>query len=73
MLCSGIIILLGITLPRLTISSHIVAWLMFLGFAIGRLISIGVDGKPNKLIINGLWFELFFGAVNVVGLVFILV
>ena len=64
-LFGGIIILLGIFIPKLTFTSFVIATLIFIGFAIGRIISIGVDGKPNKQIIQGLIFELVFGIANI--------
>ena len=69
MLFGGIIILLGTIVPKLTITSFIVAILILLGFAIGRLLSIGLDGKPNKLIVQGLISELVLGAANIFCLV----
>ena len=72
MLCGGVIILLGTIIPDLTITSFVVASLIFLGFAIGRFISIAVDGKPNKQITQGIMFELVFGAANLFGLYSIL-
>lgn len=65
MLSGGIIILLGTILPQLTTTSFIVATLILIGFAIGRIISIGSDGKPNKMIIQGLVFELVLGSANI--------
>ena len=65
MLFGGIIILLGTIIPKLTFASFVVAILIFMGFAIGRLLSIGLDGKPNKLLIQGLIFELVFGSLNI--------
>ena len=73
MLFGGIIILLGTIVPELTITSFIVAILILLGFAIGRLLSIGLDGKPNKLITQGLISELVLGAANIFCLVTTLV
>jgi hypothetical protein len=73
MLFGGIIILLGTIIPALTITSFVVAILILLGFAIGRLLSIGLDGKPNKLIVQGLISELVLGAANIFCLVTILV
>jgi len=69
MLFGGLIILLGVIVPQLTITSFIVAILILLGFAIGRLLSIRLDGKPNKLIVQGLISELILGAVNIFCLV----
>ena len=72
MLCGGIIAGLGIIVPELTFTSHVVAVLIFLGFALGRLISMGVDRKPNKQIIQGIVFELVLGAANAFCLVNVL-
>jgi hypothetical protein len=69
MLFGGIIILLGTIISKLTIASFVVATLILLGFAIGRLLSIGLDGKPNKLIVQGLISELVLGAANIFCLV----
>lgn len=69
MLFGGIVILLGTFIPKLAISSFVVATLIFIGFAIGRLLSIKLDGKPNKQIIQGLISELVLGAANIYCLV----
>ncbi len=70
-LFGGIIIILGAIFPQLTLTSFIVAVLIFLGFAIGRSLSIVLDGKPNKLLIQGLISELVLGALNIFCLVYI--
>ena len=69
MLFGGIIMLLGTIVPELTITSFVVATLILLGFAFGRLLSITLDGKPNKLLIQGLIVEIILGAANVFCLV----
>lgn len=69
MLCAGIIVALGIIIPKLTFTSFVVAALIFIGFLIGRFVSISVDGKPNKQISQGIWFEVILGAANIFGLV----
>ena len=71
-LCSGIIIALGIFSSELVATSFTVAILFFLGFALGRIVSMLTDGKPNKQLVQGLIFELVFGAANVYGLLSIL-
>lgn len=63
-LCSGVLILLGIFIPLLTFSSFLVASLVFLGFAIGRILSMSIDGKPNSKIVQGLVFELVLGGLS---------
>ena len=69
MLLAGVIILLGTFIPELTLTSYSFAILLFLGFAIGRVVSFGLDGKPNKLIVQGLIFELVLGGANTFCLV----
>ena len=69
MLCAGVIILLGTFMEKLTFTSLFVASLIFVGFAIGRLISLKADGKPSKQITQGISFELVLGAANVFGLI----
>ncbi len=64
MFMGSIIILLGIIVPELTTSSFVVATMIFLGFALGRVVSSSADGKPNKKIIQGLISELVLGATN---------
>ena len=69
MLIGGIIILLGIKISSLTNISYSVAILIFIGFLFGRIISIFIDGKPNKLIINGIISEAILGGLNIFCLV----
>jgi len=56
-LSGGVIVSLGIFFPSLTFTSFVIGALIFLGFFIGRLISMAVDGKPNKQITQGIMFE----------------
>jgi len=65
MLCSGIIILSGTFFNQIRIYSIVIAIIVFIGFAIGRIVSLIIDGKPNKQLIQGLIFELVFGALNI--------
>jgi hypothetical protein len=69
MMFGGIMIMLGIIIPKLVLVSHIIAILLFFGYAFGRIVSIIVDGKPNKLILNGLVSELVLGTLNLFCLV----
>ncbi len=69
MLLGGILIVLGIFVPQFTMSSFVVGTLLFIGFVIGRLLSVIADGKPNKQIVQGIAFELVLGGANVFGLI----
>ncbi len=73
MTLGGIIMLLGTFVPELTITSFVVAILIFLGFGFGRSLSVALDGKPNKLLIQGLIVEIVLGTANIFCLISILV
>jgi len=73
MLIGGAIVISGAVVPTMTFSSHVVATLLLLGFAVGRTLSMRLDGKPNKLLIQGLLFELVLGSLAAAGLVMSLV
>ncbi len=73
MLLGGIVILLGTIIPELTLTSFIVGILLFGGYAIGRLISFGIDGKPGKMIIIGLVSEVVFCSLHTFCLVMFLI
>ncbi len=60
----GIIILLGTALPKLMLASFVVAFVIFIGHAIGRLVSMSSDGKPNQQLVQGLISELVLGSAN---------
>ena len=64
MLGAGVLTVLGIFIESLTFTSLAVATLIFLGFAVGRLISLKADGKPSKQIIQGIVFEIVLGLAN---------
>ena len=69
MMFGGIIVMLGTVIPELTITSFIVAILLFFGYAFGRILSILLDGKPNKQLIQGLIAEIILGSANIFCLV----
>jgi hypothetical protein len=68
MVLGGATVLSGAVVPQLTTSSFVVATVVFLGFAVGRSLSMRLDGMPNKLLIRGLASELVLGALNAFGL-----
>lgn len=65
----GLVISLGAFISQFTLTSFAVATVIFIGFAIGRLLSMSLDGRPNKDLIQGTTFEIIFGGLNVVGLI----
>lgn len=69
----GVIILLGTIISQLLLASFVVAIVIFIGHAFGRLISLKLDGKPNQQLVQGLISELVLGAANAFCLVNILI
>ena len=65
----GVIILLGIKIPELMLASFVVAIIIFLGNALGRLVSLKLDGKPGQQMTQGLMSEIVLGAANVFCLI----
>ena len=69
MMFGGLTIMLGTIWADMRMSSFVVASLIFLGFALGRITSMSLDGKPNKLLVQGLVSELVLGLANLICLV----
>ncbi|BDD04470.1 DUF4345 domain-containing protein [Aureibacter tunicatorum] len=72
MLLGGLIILMGTIVSPQAQASHLVAVLIFFGFGVGRVVSMAVDGKPNKKLIQGLISEFLLGSLNLIALFFFL-
>lgn len=72
MFFAGIIISLGVFFETFAFNSHLIASLIFIGFAIGRMISIKADGKPSKQINQGILFEIVLGLANIFCLISII-
>ena len=72
MLLGGLVVLSGTFVPEMAFTSLVIAIMLFLGFAMGRLISYGVDGKPNNQIIIGLTTEIVLGSLNALILLMVI-
>ncbi len=68
-LFAGLTILAGAVMPGLRPTSFAVGIVIFLGYAVGRSVSMVVDGKPNKDTVTGLFSEALFGVLHIVCLV----
>ena len=58
MVLCGIVLLLGIFIDALAFTSSLIAVILFLGFSLGRLVSLRADGAPSMKVLNILAFEL---------------
>ncbi len=68
-LFSGIAILTGIFFSDFRIASFTVAIVIYLGFVLGRLISMNLDGRPNKELVQGFFSEVIFSVLNIFCLI----
>ena len=68
MLLGGIIILLGAILPDFRLSAFVVALVLLFGVVLGRLISFGLDGKPNQDVLRATFIEIVLSGLNIFGL-----
>ncbi len=71
-LFGGLTILAGIVFPGFKPTSFGVAVVIFLGFAVGRALSMALDGKPNSDLVKGTIAEVVLSALNIVCLVTLL-
>ena len=69
----GLVIFLGIIIPQLMLTSFVVAMVIFLGYALGRVVSLRLDGKTNEQLAQGLMSELVLGAANTFCLIIALI
>ncbi|TPV97327.1 MAG: DUF4345 domain-containing protein [Myxococcales bacterium FL481] len=68
-LLAGLLALAGAVVPQLRTLSFGVAVVIFVGYAVGRITSRFVDGKPGPDTVSGTVAESVLGALNLVGLV----
>ncbi len=67
-LASGIVIILGVFVAKLTFTSTMIATLMFLSFGIARTFSMAIDGMPADVIVAAIVLEMIIGLAGVFAL-----
>lgn len=72
LLFGGLFLIGGAAVPSLRPTAFAVGIIIFGGFALGRLVSLAKEGRPNKDLVNGLVSELLFAALHTVGLAVLL-
>lgn len=68
LLASGLIVILGVFIPRLTFTSTIIAILVFLSYGIARILGIAIDGVPAQEFIAVTVIEIVVGAAGIFAL-----
>jgi len=69
LLTSGILIMLGAFVDKLTFTSVVVASLLYLSYGLSRILSIAIDGMPAEGLVQAAVFEIVVGLVCVFVLV----
>jgi len=69
LLASGILIISGAFVDKLTFTAALIAALLYLSYGLSRVMSIAVDGMPSEGLILAAAFEITTGLVCVFALV----
>lgn len=69
LLATGILILSGALVARLTFTSLIISTLLYLSYGLSRVISTIIDGMPNNGLTQSTVLEIIIGLVCVITLV----
>jgi len=69
LLASGILMLLGAFVTKLTLTSAVVSSLVYLSYGLSRILSITLDGMPDQGLVLACVFEIAVGLVSVFALV----
>ena len=68
LLASGLLILSGAFVSKLTFTSTVVSILMFLSYGIGRIVSIVMDGMPAEGLVKVTVVEMIIGFLGIFAL-----
>jgi len=68
LLASGILIMLGAFVAKLTFTSTVISVLMYLSYGMSRILSIAIDGMPTEGLLKATAVEIVIGLVGVVAL-----
>jgi len=71
-LFSGLTILAGTMMPSVRPTSFAVGIIIFLGYALGRSLSMVVEGKPHESTVKGLFSEALFAVLHIVCFVMLM-
>ena len=69
LLASGILIITGAFVERLTFTSTVVATLLYLSYGLSRILSMVIDGMPAEELVQVAVLEIIIGLVCVFSLV----
>lgn len=64
MLLAGMVAFLGIVMPRFRVTSFVVVCVIFVGVALGRSVSLVVDGVPDASLLRPAITEAILAALN---------
>lgn len=69
LLASGILIILGAFITKLTFTSTVISTLLYLSYGLSRILSIVLDGMPSEGLVQAVILELIIGLFCIVAFV----
>lgn len=69
LLASGLLIVTGVFVPKLTFTSAVIATLVYLSYGISRMLSIAIDGMPADALVTATIVEIVIGLVALFAVV----
>lgn len=66
---SGILIVLGVFIPKLTFTSAILSSLIYISYGLSRILSMMIDGTPHESIVAATVIEIVIGVLGLFILV----
>jgi hypothetical protein len=68
LLASGMVIMLGAFVAKLTFTSAVISIVMYLSYGLSRMLSIAIDGMPAEGLVVATVLEILIGLVGVFAL-----
>ena len=68
LLASGIVIMLGVFVAKLTFTSTVISILVYLSYGIARILSMAIDGMPAQELMAATALEIIIGLAGVFAL-----
>jgi hypothetical protein len=68
LLASGILIMLGAFVAKLTFTSTVISIMIYLSYGISRILSMAIDGMPAEVLVMATVVEIIIGLVSLFAL-----
>ncbi|MCU4175227.1 DUF4345 domain-containing protein [Carboxylicivirga sp. N1Y90] len=71
LLIGGVLIFLGAFISNLRLMSLVLSSVLYLGYGLGRLLSLFLDGMPHQSLFMAFLLELFIGALSLIAIFYL--